>query len=329
MNKTVKLSMIGIGIVAALFFVALIVFASTFDLNDYKERITQSVLDETGRTLRFDGDLNLILFPRLGVELGGMRLSNADGFGRKPMVQVLSAQVNVRVLPLLKGEVKFGHMELDGLTLNLSRDENGVTNWADLVGRPVKDDESDIVQNKNKKFALEIEGVTIKDANLMWDDRMMETKFILRGVNLETGQIFQGAPFPVEANLEFECSNPNARGTLSLSGKSSIDFSNQQYSHMDMKFSVSAEGKDIPGGNGSAEMELQFLVLDFNKKHAQVTGLTVSSYGATAHLDASFEGILNGLKKMAATVTVDPFDVKKTLIALGEEAPDKIGRAHV
>lgn len=103
--------MIGIGIVAALFFVALIVFASTFDLNDYKERITQSVLDETGRTLRFDGDLNLRLFPRLGVELGGMRLSNAEGFGRKPMVQVLSAQVNVRELSHPRKSKFFSHQK--------------------------------------------------------------------------------------------------------------------------------------------------------------------------------------------------------------------------
>jgi len=322
MNKAVKLSMIGIGIVAALFLVALIVFVSTFDINDYKDRITQSVLDETGRTLRFDGDLKLKVFPRLGVELGGMSLSNAEGFGKKPMVQVLSALVNVRLLPLLKGEVKFGHMELDGLTLNLSRDEGGVTNWDDLVGRTEKDEEQDSVHEDGKQMDLEIKGVSIKNANLMWDDRKTETKFILRGVNLVTGQIFKGAPFPVDANLDFECSKPHAKGTLKFSGKSSIDFENRQYGHMDMKLSVSAEGEDIPGGKGAAEMVLQFMVLDFKKEHAQITGLEISSYGVTTHFDGSFVGITRGLKKMAATLTFDPFDAKETLAALGGDVPD-------
>jgi len=322
MNKAVKVSMIGIGIVVALFVVALIVFVSTFDLNEYKDRITQSVQDETGRTLRFDGELDFTLFPRFGVKLGGMSLTNAEGFGRKPMVQVVSACVFVRVLPLLKGEIKFGHMELDGLTLNLSRDEGGVTNWDDLVGRAKNADETDSADEKGKLFSLEIEGVTIKDANLMWDDRVMESKFILRGVNLVTGKIYKGAPFPVDASLDFECTKPNAHGSLKLVGKSSIDFESRQYGHMDMNLSILAEGEDIPGGKGSAEMGVQFMVLDFNKGHAQITGFTVSSYGATAHLDGSFEGITQGLKKMVATVTIDPFDVKKNLVALGEDAPD-------
>ncbi|MBI9081915.1 MAG: AsmA family protein, partial [Pseudodesulfovibrio sp.] len=319
--KAVKLSMIVIGIVIAVFVAALIVFVSTFDLNAYKDRITNAVLDQTGRTLHFDGELELTLFPRLGVTLGGMSLANVESFGPKPMVQVVSARVFVRVLPLLRGNIRFGHMELDGLTLNLSRAEDGETNWDDLVGRIENGEKTESISEKKSHFSLEIEGVDITNANLMWDDRKGDSKFFLRGASLTTGEIYKGAPFPVDAKLDFECTKPNVRGSLTLVGNSSIDLETRQYGYMDMKLSISAEGADIPGGKGNAEMALQSMALDFNKGYAQITGFTVSSYGATAHLDGSIEGLTKDLQKMAATVTIDSFDAKKTLVALGEDAP--------
>ncbi|MGL1864095.1 MAG: AsmA family protein [Pseudodesulfovibrio sp.] len=320
MNKAVKMSMIGFGIIATLVIVAVIVFASTFDINNYKDRISEAVLDETGRTLSFDGDLDLVFFPNLGVQLGGLSLSNAPGFGEEPMIETRSALVTVRFLPLLKGDIKFGHLALDGLTLNLSRDDGGVANWDDLVGKDKAQEE----QGKNDdggQFSLEISGVTIKDANLLWDDKVSETRFIVRGLNLETGRIYQGSPFAINANLKFECPNPNAKGSLTFSGKSSIDLANREYGHMDMKLSVTAEGDAIPGGKGTADMTVQFAVMDFNKEHAQVTGLSVTAYGATMHMDATIEGISHGLKKLAATVTIDPFDAKKTLANMGMAVP--------
>lgn len=321
MNSGARLSLIGTGIVAALCVLALIVFASTFDLNDYKERIETTVLKETGRKIRFDGDLKLEFFPNLGVELGHVQLSNAAGFNESPMIEAASARVGVRLFPLFKGDVKFGHLELNGLVLNLSRNSDGVANWDDLVGR---EQVAEIAADTKgaTPFSLEIEGVSVKDASLFWDDRVSDSTFILRGVNLETGKIYKGAPFPVKASLEFSCSNPDAKGTLQFSGESSIDFENREYAHMNMKLSANAEGKAVPGGQGSADMVLQFAVLDFNKEHAQVTGLEVTTYGGTVHMDGTFDGITNGIKKMVATVTVDPFDAKQSLKALGLATPE-------
>ncbi len=321
MNKAVKIGMIGVGITATLFVVALIVFVSTFDINDYKGRIVKAVKDETGRTLAFKEDLALSFFPGIEIQLGGVALSNAKGFGNEPMVEATHAAISVRIIPLLTGNIKFGFLELDGLRLNLSRKKDGTANWDDLVGRaPQAEAEPD--DSGDKQFSLEIGGIQIHKANLFWDDAKSNTQFILNDIKLETGQVYEGAPFPISTSLDFKCARPDITGSISLSGKSSIDFSNREYGHMDMKVSLNAEGKAIPGGKAQADLGVQFVALDFNKEHAQITGLVLNSYGATLRLDGSVEGITNGIKKIVATVTADPFNAKNTLTAMGIDAPN-------
>ncbi|MCJ2165923.1 MULTISPECIES: AsmA family protein [unclassified Pseudodesulfovibrio] len=316
MKKMLKYSVIGIAFGAILFGAALVVFISTVDPNQYKDRIAGLVLEETGRTLTFDGDLDVFVFPRLGLSLGGLHLSNAASFGPKPMISVDSARVSVQTFPLFLGRVKFGKLELDGLVLNMGRDAQGRGNWDDLVGR-----NSSGQSEQEQPFSLEVEGVSITNGSLEWDDRMSDSRFILRGVTVSTGKIVEGALFPVDLALAFECLNPDAKGTVSLKGQSSIDLKNREYGHMDMHLALSASGKDIPGGKVDAQGSFKFLALNFNKEHAQVTGLDCTAYGATMHLDGTLEGITKGVKAVSGTVTLDPADIKKLLAALGGKPP--------
>ena len=46
------------------------------------------VLEETGRDLQFQGDVSLMIFPSLGMELGAMSFANAPTFGESPMVRI-------------------------------------------------------------------------------------------------------------------------------------------------------------------------------------------------------------------------------------------------
>nr|WP_321258123.1 AsmA family protein [uncultured Pseudodesulfovibrio sp.] len=316
MNKVSKYSVFFIGTCAALFVVALLVFSSVVDPNDYKDRISRIVFEETGRTLIFDGDLDLLLFPNVGIEMGAVSLSNNADFGPDPMIRASSVSVSVRVLPLLLGRVKFGKLVLDDLVLNMGRAVDGTTNWDDIVGRQAIADED---AQSSEPFSLEVAGVSVSNGSLLWDDRKTETKFILRGINLTTGKIAEGSLFPVDVSLNFECSRPDARGILKIKGKSSIDFANREYGHMDMQVNVDAQGESVPGGSVKAVASFNFMALDFNKEHAQITGLDMSAYGATVHVDGTVEGITQGLKAAAGVLTVDPFDVQKTMVAMGEK----------
>lgn len=319
MDNFLKFGLIGLGAFLLLCAIAVLIFAAAFDPNDYKDRISRAVLHETGRTLAFDGDIGLTFFPSPGVRLGGLSLSNAEGFGPEPMVSVRSARVTVRLLPLLMGKVRFGELELDGPVLNLGRDAQGRANWDDLVGRrPEKSGESD----SSGDFDLDVAGVSVTGGGLTWDDRRDDVRFVLGGLEATTGAISKGGLFPVKLSMHFDCRNPDAKGTLTLEGQSSLDLAERQYGHMDMHAAIRAEGASIPGGKLDGTLSFQFLALDFKKETAQITGLECSAYGATLLADGTVQGLTDGLKAASASLTLKQADLRTVLTALGFGVPD-------
>ncbi|WP_272700400.1 AsmA family protein [Desulfovibrio sp. Fe33] len=319
MGNFLKFGLIGLGVCLALFVVSALVFVAVFDPNNYKERISQAVLKETGRALTFEGDISLTFFPGLGVALGGLSLSNAEGFGPEPMASVSSARVTVRILPLFMGKIRFGQLVLDRPVLNLGRDEQGRANWDDLVGRK----QADSGRGGGKDtFDLDVAGVSITGGGLTWDDRKAGTWFVLRGMDVTTGRVSRGGLFPVKVNVGFDCRNPDAKGTLSLEGQSSFDLAYREYGHMDMRVAVKAVGGSIPGGSVDGTLSFQFLALDFNKETAQVTGLECSAYGATLLADGTIRGITDTLSALTANLTLKPTNLRTLMTALGANTPN-------
>ncbi|XXJ20471.1 AsmA family protein [Desulfovibrio caledoniensis] len=321
MGNLLKFGLIGLGVCLVLFVVAAVVFMAVFDPNDYKDRISRAVRDETGRTLTFDGDIGVTFFPSPGVRLGGLSLSNAEGFGPEPMVSVRSARVTVRLLPLLMGKVRFGRLELDGPVLHLGRDAQGRFNWNDLVGREQEKDGQD-KEGHGRSFDLDVAGVAVTGGELTWDDRREDVRFVLGGLDATTGAISKGGVFPVKLAMHFDCRNPDAKGSLTLEGQSSLDLAERRYGHMDMQAAIRAEGASIPGGKLDGTLSFQSLALDFKKETAQITGLACSAYGVTLLGDGTFQGLTDGLKVASASLTVKPADLRAVLAALGGAVPE-------
>lgn len=250
MQKMVKTVMVIFGILVSLLIVAVVVFATTFDINDYKARITQAVEDATGRTLTVDGDVRLSYFPTPGIVFQGLTLSNANGFQDDSMIKTGGAQVSVRLLPLLKGDIRFGRLVVDNLSIHLERNKDGSANWDDLVGRASAEEAAldEQAGADDFTFELDVDGVTLRDADFHWTDRRTDVAFVVRGINVQTGRLYEGAPAPVEADLQFRLADPEVNGTVAVSGKFSFDLANREYGCMDVSASVEAEGQDVPGG---------------------------------------------------------------------------------
>jgi len=319
MGNFLKFGLIGLGVCLALFVVAAVVFMAVFDPNDYKNRISRAVFKETGRTLAFDGDIELSFFPSPGVKLGGLSLSNSDGVGPQPMISVRSSRVTVRFLPLLMGKIRFGQLELDGPVLNLGRDAQGRGNWDDLVGRaPGKPKK----KGHGRAFDLDVAGVVVTGGEMTWDDRKNDVRFELDGLDMTTGAISKGGLFPVKLSLHFDCPHPDAKGALTLEGRSSLNLAECQYGLMDMHAAIRAEGVSIPGGKLDGTLSFQSLALDFSKETAQITGLECSGYEVTLLADGTLRGLTDGLKEASASLTLRQADLRAVLSAFGLAGPN-------
>ena len=121
-----------LGKIFGLFFLGLLLiivalgFALThlFDPNDYKDEIRQLARDKANLELTLKGDIGWSLFPWLGLELTDATLASVST-PDQPFADLRLLGLSVRVLPLLRKEVQMSDIRIDGLNLNLQRDEKG------------------------------------------------------------------------------------------------------------------------------------------------------------------------------------------------------------
>ncbi len=213
MGKTLKYLLIGLVAVFGLLIAAILVFSLTFDPNDYRDRISLAAKEATGRDLVIAGDLGVSLFPWLAVEVGRTQLGNAEGFGPEPFATFESAELSVRLLPmLLRREVEVGKASLEGLRLNLAVAADGRNNWDDLADggdAPAADEAA-----SEGPASLGIGSVEVTDAALTYVDAQAGTTYRLTDLNVGTGAIREGEPVDVEAGFAFSAEPDAMAGTV-------------------------------------------------------------------------------------------------------------------
>jgi len=255
-----KLIKILIGILFALIIIvvaAAILIPVLIDPNDYKDEITQQVYKQTGRTLTIDGDIDLSVSLPLSVslELGKLELSNAEGFTDKPFARMQSASLYVAIMPLLNANrLDVGEIKLAGMELNLVKNKQGKTNWADLAGEqkaPAEGKKADSAKkstDKNELPAISVAGVNISDAVINWTDEQAGQSISLSKSNISISELIEDKPFELSITTHIKSSQPAISGDFSLSSSPTISLSKQLFQLPATKLSLDLTGDILPGG---------------------------------------------------------------------------------
>ncbi|QJB56526.1 AsmA family protein [Pseudodesulfovibrio sp. zrk46] len=229
MNKPLKIGLIVAGALVAFFVAAAILLVTMVDPNEYKGEIAKAVKESTGRELVFEGDISFNFFPWLGLKVGPVALGNAPGFQPKEMVRINKAEANIQIMPLLTGNVAIGVVVLDGFTLNLAVNKQGVSNWDDLTkGDEAKKDAAKAEDHGGKSGgskleSLAVEGVEITNANVIYDDRKAGSKSSLTNLNLIVGEVGDKLPTPFELYFDLKLDNPKVETRPKLTGVATFD----------------------------------------------------------------------------------------------------------
>nr|WP_321255013.1 AsmA family protein [uncultured Pseudodesulfovibrio sp.] len=229
MNKLLKILLIAAGTILSLFIIAVIILVTTVDPNEYKGEISQAVKEQTGRDLTFEGDIGFTFFPTLGLEVGSMALGNAKGFSPAEMVRINKAEASIRILPLFSGNATIGMVVLDGLTLNLTKNTKGITNWDDLVKDTDKTQSEQKTATKESKGketkveSLSVQGVEITNANIIFEDQQAGSTSSLSNLNLIIGEVGDAVRFPFELRFDLKLDSPKIETRPTLTGYAKFD----------------------------------------------------------------------------------------------------------
>ena len=109
-------------------FVTVYIIASSYDYNKFKPRITELAKQYTGRDLTLVGDieLRLSLFPTLVVN--DVTFQNASWGTRPQMAQVKRLEVQIALLPILRGDIHVSRLTVLNPEFLIEIDKSGKSN---------------------------------------------------------------------------------------------------------------------------------------------------------------------------------------------------------
>jgi AsmA protein len=255
MKRPVKFALSAACAVALLLVLALAALPKLLDPNACKDRISKAVSGKTGRSLTFQGDIHVTVFPWLGMSLDPFSLSNAPGFGDTPFLQVQKASVRVKLLPLLSRRIEAGKVVFSGLTLNLERKKDGTANWQGLSGAKKDPGAGDASSGGPGVEILAVEGIEIQDVSVNFKDGEKVTSMTLKDADLQVGQIEPGKPFDLLAGFTLVRTNPALEAKIGLSGKVLLDRAAQTLSVEGAKLTAEGAGEGLPLKTFSAALE--------------------------------------------------------------------------
>ena len=142
----------------------------------------ENAMKEKNRTLNMEGDLKLKLFPVASLVLGKTSLSEPGS--DKLFVSLDAAEVAVRVMPLLSGEIVVETLKLSGLKANVVRRKDGSMNFGDLAGGKGKPSgKADEPPN------VRIAEVNVEKVQLAYRDEATGQELSIAELGLKTGRL--------------------------------------------------------------------------------------------------------------------------------------------
>ena len=315
MGKLIKLLLGATILVGLLFGVVVLAAVLYFDPNDHKDRIITKVEEETGRQLKLEGDINLSYYPWLGLEVSGVTLGNAEGFGDAPFIHADVVALRIKTMPLLDKQYELDTLKLHGVEINLAKNKEGVNNWDDLV-REEKDDSKK--QEPIKLAAVILGGVDIKDTRFTWDDQSTGQTFRISNMNMSTGELIFGKPIDIKMDLKAESSQPAITADINMQGTASYDLDAETYAFDPIGVTAKLTGKNIPGG----KTELKFnmgVAFNLQEDTASINDLTLSGLGALVKAQLNASNINSGQPITEGRLSVSGDDLARLFKVAGIE----------
>ena len=132
MNKAMKWGMAIVGLLAVLVIGAVILLPMLIDVKQYKPWAESLATEYTGRPVSVGDDMDLSVFPWVGVRLTDVTMGNPKGFKAGNMVSVKTFEVRLKVMPLLSRRIEVDSFILDSPQIALEKNKAGKGNWEDI-----------------------------------------------------------------------------------------------------------------------------------------------------------------------------------------------------
>ncbi|WP_322995500.1 AsmA family protein [Castellaniella sp.] len=254
MNVWLKRGVFSLVLALLVAVVGLAIFLLTFNPNAYKSRLEQIVFDRYARTLTIDGDISLSLFPRIGLAVSQVSLSNRQA--DDTFISIDSARFAVAIWPLLSNQLVVDHVAITGLKAWLVRDSHGRFNFSDLLGADERaaPDAAEVTgplavvaraiaprPGGRSDLNIDIAGLELKGGQIHYLDQADGLSTTLSGIEANTGRVTFDQPFDVSLRAKIAGADPVQDAQLQAQALLRLDPARQGYSAQ--KINVQLNGR--------------------------------------------------------------------------------------
>ncbi|HEX7386058.1 MAG TPA: AsmA family protein [Castellaniella sp.] len=275
MNVWLKRILFGLVVALIIAVVGLAIFLLTFNPNAYKSKLEDLVYARYGRTLTIQGDIELSLFPRIGLSVKDVSLS--DRGSKDLFVSVDGARFAVAIWPLLSNQLVVDHVSISGLKAWVVRDAKGHFNFDDLLGdrralaHPIPQAHALtgavaaplVAGGSDSDLNIDIAGLELKGGQIHYQDLRDGLNTTLTDIEANTGRVTYDQPFDVALKAVFKGDDPI----------------------QDAKLNAQALFRLNPGGRGYSAQKINVQITgrlgNLNKAQATLKGNL--SYDGRAH----------------------------------------------
>jgi len=161
----------------------------SFNANNFKTEIVRYVKEHTQRDLVLQGDIRVTFIPKLGLDTGKMSLSKRNS--AREFASVNNVRLYIEWLPLLRRQLVFDQVVIDGAHVNLTRFKDGTTNFDDLLFR----------EQSLAPVTFDIDNMRITNSSIDWQDEMKWQRVALQDLQVETGSLADVVPSHIKASF--------------------------------------------------------------------------------------------------------------------------------
>lgn len=337
MGKPLKIVLYSLITLALVIVIAAIVLPFIIDPNDFKPQLAAAVKKQTGRQLDIAGDLHLSVFPWLGIKTGKIALDNPPEFQKAAAVfaEIDELSVKVKLLPLLSKQIEVDRIMIDGLSLNLIKNKQGISNWDDLIVKNQGSDTTKVPANKTPAAAAEsvgalaIAGLSLKNSTINWNDLQAENRIRVKALNLETDQLVFNEPMSLNLGFELEAPKAELNETIKLATMLDLNKTLDHVKLTEIDLTSQTQAPNVPGGVLKGRLQAA-ADLDLKSQRLVVSGLKVNA--GTLNLSADITGTsIKDHPQFAGPVSIASFNPSQLLrqwqIDLpAMQAPDALSR---
>ena len=239
MNKYLKYFLLAGGALVALFIILIVVVALTINPNGFKPQIVDLVKEKKQRTLILQGDIKLTFFPRLGLDLGQVSVSEHQG--KAIFAAMQRARLFVAWLPLLRKELVVYKVSVDGVHANLVRYKDGTTNFDDLLKR----------EDESPRIKFDIDGVKITQSSLAFDDRLNGRHINFTHLEMTSGRIKNATPSNIALDFDIQVDQPKINMHAILKSGLMFDLDKKHYALAGVNLAMQGDAAGITGLDAS------------------------------------------------------------------------------